>query len=42
MLFFNIYILGVFAEKPHSKSLEHNLVYIPITTLSHMMSVTPK
>ena len=36
----NIYILGVFTEKLYSKPLEHNVVYIPITTSSHMMSVT--
>ena len=33
-----IYILGVFTEKPHSKPLERNVVYIPIITLSHIMS----
>ena len=34
----NIYILGVFTEKPYSKPLERNVVYIPIITLSHAMS----
>ena len=28
----NIYILGEFTEKPYSKPLEHNIVYIPIIT----------
>ena len=34
----NIYILDVFTEKPYSKSLERNVVYIPIITLSHKTS----
>ena len=34
----NIYILGVFTEKSYSKPLERNVVYIPIITLSHVMS----
>ena len=28
----NIYIRGVFTEKPYSKPLERNVVYIPIKT----------
>ena len=35
----NIYILGVSTEKPNSKPLERNVVYIPITMLSHGISV---
>ena len=38
LLWYNIYILGVFTEKPYSKQLECNLVYIPIITLSHATS----
>ena len=34
LLSLNIDILGVFAEKPYRKSLECNVVYIPITTSS--------
>ena len=34
----NIYILGVFTEKPYSKPLECNVVYIPIIILSHATS----
>ena len=36
----NIYILSIFTEKPYrsSKALEHNVVYIPIITLSHATS----
>ena len=34
----NIYMLGVFTEKPYSKPLERNVVYIPIITLSHTTS----
>ena len=34
----NIYIIGVFTETPDSKPLEHNLVYIPIIVLNHIMS----
>ena len=34
----NIYILGVFTEKPYSKPLKCNVVYIPIITLSHATS----
>ena len=34
----NIYILGVFTEKPYSKPLESNVVYISIITLSHATS----
>ena len=41
-LYSNIYILGVFTEKPYSKSLERNVVYIPITKSSHMTSKTSK
>ena len=37
-LVYNIYILGVLTEKPYSKPLERNVVYIPIITLSHAMS----
>ena len=37
-LFYNVYILSVFTEKPYSKSLERNEVYIPIITLSHAKS----
>ena len=33
-----IYIFGVFTEKPYSKPLERNVVYIPIITLSHATS----
>ena len=36
--FHYIYILGVFTEKPYSKPLESNVVYIPIITLSHATS----
>ena len=36
------YILGVFTERPNSKQLEHNVVYIPITTSGHATSVTSK
>ena len=34
----NIYILGVFTEKPYSKLWERNVVYIQIITLSHATS----
>ena len=34
----NIYSLGVFTEKPYSKLLERNEVYIPIITLSQATS----
>ena len=34
----NIYILGVFTEKPYNKPLERNVVYIPIITLSNATS----
>ena len=34
----NIYILGVFTEKPYSKQLERNVVYISINTFSHATS----
>ena len=37
-----IYILGVFTEKTYSKSLASNAVYIPMTTLSHVASLTSK
>ena len=37
-LLMNIYILGVFTEKPYSKPLERTVVYIPIITLSHATS----
>ena len=33
-----MYILGVFTEKPYSKPLERNVVYIPKITLSHATS----
>ena len=36
-MFGNIYI-GEFTEKPYSKPLEHNVVYIPIIILSHATS----
>ena len=39
---FSLYILGVFTEKPKSKSLERNVVYIQITTSSHVTSMTSK
>ena len=32
LYFPNIYVLCVFTEKPYSKPLEHNVVYIPICT----------
>ena len=35
MLSIDIYTLGVFTESPVVKSLERNVVYIPIITLSH-------
>ena len=35
-------ILGVFTEKPCSKVLECNVVYIPIITSSQVMSRTSK
>ena len=38
--FSNIYILGVFTEKLSRKSLECYIVHIPITTSSHVTSVT--
>ena len=38
----NIYILGAFTEKSHSKPLEHNIVYTSIITLSHAMSYDVK
>ena len=34
----NIYILGAFTEKPYSKTLERNVVYTSIITLSHATS----
>ena len=37
-IIYNIYILGVFTEKPYSKPLERNVVYIPINTSSHATS----
>ena len=37
-----IYILGVFAETLYSEPLECYVVYIPITTSGHKMSVTSK
>ena len=37
-LYYNIYILNVFTEKPYSKPLERNIVYIPRITLSHATS----
>ena len=33
----NIYVLGVFTEKPYSKPLERDEVYIPIITLSRQI-----
>ena len=42
VLLLNIYILGIFTEKPYSKPLERNVVYIPITTSSHTTSMTSK
>ena len=36
--FLNIYSLGIFTEKPYSKPLGCNVVYIPIITLSHATS----
>ena len=41
-LYLNIYILGVFTEKPYSKILERHVVNIPITTSGHSTSVTSK
>ena len=38
----NIYVHGVFTEKPYSKALEQNEVYSPITTSSYVTSVTSK
>ena len=38
-IFGHIYILGVFTERPYGKPLERNVVYIPITTSGHAMSV---
>ena len=38
----NIYILSVFTEKPYRKSMALNVVYNPITTLSHTMLMTSK
>ena len=35
LMFENTYILSVLTEKPYSKPLERNVVYIPITTSSH-------
>ena len=35
---FTFYILDVFTEKPCSKPFEHNVLYIPIITLSHATS----
>ena len=29
--------LGVFTEKSYSKSLEHNVIHIPVTVSSHAM-----
>ena len=41
-LFASIYTFGVFTEKPYSKPLEHNTVYIPVTTSGHGMSMMSK
>ena len=38
LVFYNIYILDVFTEKPYSKPLERNVVYSPIITLSRATS----
>ena len=38
----NIYILGVFTEKPYSKLLECNRVYISVRILSHVTSMISK
>ena len=35
-----LYIHGVLTEKPNSKPYECNIVYIPISTSSHVTSVT--
>ena len=35
-------IFGLFTEKPWSKALERNVVYIPKTTSSHATSMTSK
>ena len=40
IIFVDIYMLCVFTEKPYSKPLERNVVYIPITTPSHATSMT--
>ena len=37
-VFINIYILRVFTEKPYSKTVERNEVYISIITSSHATS----
>ena len=37
-----IYILGIVTEMFYSKSLERNVVYIPITTSNHATSVMSK
>ena len=41
-LFVSIYTFCVFTEEPFSKPLEHNIVYIPVTTSGHGTSVTSK
>ena len=38
----NIYVHGVFTEKPYSKALKQNEDYSPITTSSYVTSVTSK
>ena len=38
MQYYYVYILGVFTEKPCSKPLKRNVVYIPIITLSQATS----
>ena len=42
ILFTNIFILGVFTEKPYNKPLERKVVYILITTSGHATSLTSK
>ena len=37
-----IYILSVFTEKPNSKPLDRDAVYIPMITSSHATSMTSK
>ena len=42
LLLGNIYILCVATEKPYSTPFARNVIYIPITTLSHATSMTSK